>query len=99
MEMIMYCWHALKLKGVYRAAAQLCIDQICYNIIFRIVLRRHISVSRLPSLTDRKTFSHPTENRSLVACKYLTFPMTLSGPNTVLHINVEAAMLCNEKGI
>jgi hypothetical protein len=31
MAMIMYCWHALKLEGVYRAVAYLCVDKIRYN--------------------------------------------------------------------
>jgi hypothetical protein len=32
MAMIMYCWHALKLEGVYRAVAQPCVDQMRHNI-------------------------------------------------------------------
>jgi hypothetical protein len=33
MAMFIYCCHGLKLEGVYRAAAQPCVYQICYSII------------------------------------------------------------------
>jgi hypothetical protein len=61
---------------------------------FRIVFRRHISVSRFRSPINRKKKNICAADRVyfLIACKYLVVPVTLSGQNTILHINLTAVM-------